>query len=76
MKNSSPFSICTDAVVSAVYINRRQKDSHKNSFISSCNNKSTVIKHMKDEFDIEADIAACKRLRQHINGEIQPLLVV
>ena len=71
-----------EAVVSAVYTDLKQKDNRKNSIIvsglstSPCNDKSTVVKLIKDELDIATDISTCKRLGQHINGKIQPLLVV
>lgn len=73
-----------EAVVSAVYTDLKQKDSRKNSIIvsglstSPCNDndKSIVVKLIKDEFDIDTDISTCQRLGQHINGKIQPLLVV
>lgn len=71
-----------EAAVSAVYADLRQKDSRKNSIILSglpsrqCDDKSSVAKLFKDEFDLVTDISVCKRLGQQVSGKIQPLLVV
>ena len=71
-----------EAAVSAVYADLRQKDSRKNYIILSglpsrqCNDKLSVAKLFKDEFDLVTDISVCKRLGQQMTGKIQPLLVV
>ena len=71
-----------EAAVSAVYADLRQKDNRKNSIILSglpsrqCNDKLSVAKLFKDEFDLVTDISVCKRLGQQVTGKIQPLLVM
>jgi len=72
-----------DAVVAAVYVDRRRSEQRANSFIVtgiseslSHSDKNTVFELCASELGIEVDIIACKRLGRVQSERRRPILVV
>ena len=72
-----------DAVVAAVYVDRRRSEQRANSFIVSGipeslshNDKNTVFELCASELGIEIELIACKRLGRVQSERRHPILVV
>jgi len=72
-----------EAIVAAVYVDKRKSENRANSFIVSgleastdCDDVDAVYELCAGELDIEVDITSCKRLGHPQPGKCQPLLVI
>jgi len=72
-----------EAIVAAVYVDKRKSENRANSFIVSgleastdCDDVDAVYELCAGELGIEVDITSCKRLGHPQPGKCQPLLVI